>query len=138
MLRDCAITVALKRAQVTMFREAEKIGLTHKVIHFDTNISLSSIGEYSRGETAMSGPAIIKMVGVIPDKLLSLLLPDGRQIVQAPSEINHDEIAPAMRDYLRAKDDAHHPESEAGRDIGEGEAKNLTTLAVICGGKVAA
>lgn len=130
MNRDCTITAALKRSQVTMFREAKALGITASVIHYDTGgdnggISLSTIGQWSRGESAMGLEMLIRLVGIIPDKLLSLLLPDGRLIVRVPNEIDHDEADRAMREYVDAKAAAHHPESEAGRDIGPGEDKAL-------------
>ena len=67
---------------------------------------------------------------VIPDDLLSLLLPAGCLIVRAPEEIDHDEIEQAARDYLAAKGKAHHPESEAGRELGPNEKRDLTMRAV--------
>lgn len=133
------IALQQKASQERVFRLAQRDhGLTLKAISLDSGLGYTTIQSYASGNAVMSIAGLFKLVGVIPDELLSLLLPDGRLIVQAPAEINHDEIAPAFRDYLRAKDDAHHPESEAGRDLGPTECAKLTTLAVIAGGKVAA
>lgn len=136
MSRDCAITHALKRAQITVFEQAAKLGITQKVIHYDTGgenggISLSALGQYARGETAMGLPALLKLIDVIPDNLLSLLLPAGRLIVRVPEEIDHDEIEKAARDFLATKGDAHREDSEMGRDIGPNEKKALTAKAVV-------
>lgn len=57
----------------------------------------------------------------LPVDLLSLLLPAGFAIVHVPENIDHDEADQACRDYADAKAAAHHPESEAGRDIGPRE-----------------
>ena len=138
MQADCAITQTMKRAQITVFAQAAKLGITHKVIHYDTGMSLSAIGQYARGETAMGGPCLIKLIGVIPDDLLSLLLPDGRLIVKAPVHVDHDEVIGAMTDYFAEKQRAHHPESECGREIGPIEHTTLCAkLAVVVGGKAA-
>lgn len=76
----CNIAQALKRKQITVFNEAGKRGISHKIIHFDTGLSLSAIGQYARGEHAISGPSLVKLLGVIPGDLLSVLLPDGWRI----------------------------------------------------------
>lgn len=57
----------------------------------------------------------------LPIELLSMLLPEGFSIVRNPESIDHDEIDCLMRDYVATKAQAHHPESEAGREIGPGE-----------------
>jgi hypothetical protein len=89
-------------------------------------------------------PAIIPMSAVyalaesraLPAEILSMLLPAGQMIVEVPEGIDHDQIAPAMREYLRAKDDAHHPDSPAGRDIADCEDKTLRAkFAVVAGGR---
>lgn len=131
MNRDCAITQALKRQQITMFEQADKLGITAKVIHYDTGgdnggISLSALGQYSRGESAMGLPVLLKLIGVVPDSLLSLLMPKGRVIVQAPEEIDHDDLAGVMVDYLAEKQKAHHPDSECGPAIGPKECNLLS------------
>lgn len=131
----------IKATQERIFRIAMRNGLTLKAISLDSQIPYNTLRNYAghNGETAeMPIGAVAKLVGVIPDELLSLLLPDGRVIVQAPDAIDHDEIAPAMRDYLSAKDDAHHPDSEAGRDIGPGEDAGLRLKLATVSGKAAA
>lgn len=141
MSRDCVIAAGVKRAQQTMFREAERLGITHKVIHYDTGgdiggLSLSAIGQYARGESAMGLPSFVKLIGVVPADLLSLLLPDGFQIVRAMRDVDHDAAAEAARDYLSAKDRAHHPDSPGGREIVAIEDEALRSkLASVPGGR---
>lgn len=117
MAHDCKITQSLLEAQKEMFREAGNRGFTHKVIHSRTKLSLSIIGQYSRGETAMSGPSIIKMIGLIPLDLISLLYPSNIQIVEASDEIDHDAFCEMARDYFDAKVKAHRADSPAGPAI---------------------
>lgn len=48
------------------------------------------------------------------------------QMAVYSGEIDHDELAEKVADYLAEKNAAHHPESECGRDIGPGEQAGLT------------
>ena len=97
-----------------------------KAVSFDSGIPYSTLLSYFP-EPGGSIPALMPvsaqfaLCGAIPDDILSLLLPDGRLIVRAPEQIDHDQIAEALHDYLQTKERAHHPESEAGREIGPGE-----------------
>lgn len=121
MAANLDISARQKRVQQSVFLEANNRGLTIKVIHFDTGISQDTLRSWARGEAVMSIAGLFALVGVIPDDLLSMLLPDGRQIVRVPENLDHDEIETACRDFLAAKGQAHHPESECGREIGPGE-----------------
>ena len=50
----------------------------------------------------------------------------------APEDVDHDQLADAMADYLAAKQHAHHPDSPDGREIAECEDAELCTrLAVV-------
>lgn len=116
-----------KATQERVFRLAQRDhGLTLKAISLDSGIGYTTIQSYARGEAVMSIASLFCLIGVVPDELLSLLLPDGRLIVQAPAEIDHDLIAEAVADYAATKNACHHPESEAGRDIGPTEHAILT------------
>lgn len=61
----------------------------------------------------------------LPLDLLSLMLPSGFTIVRVPENVDHDEISALVQDYLRTKEDAHRPDSPAGRDIAECEDETL-------------
>jgi hypothetical protein len=117
-----------KATQERIFRIAQREGLTLKAISLDSGIPYSTLRSYAgnNGETAeMPVSALYKLVGVIPDELLSLLLPEGRSIVLVPEQIDHDQIAAAFADYLHEKNQAHHPDSPAGRDIADCEREVL-------------
>jgi hypothetical protein len=118
--------------QQRVFRIAQdptRYGLTLKMIAADADLSIDSLRNYARGETEMLLSALDGLIGVLPDDLLSLLLPDGRVIVKLPDGIDHDEIEAAARDFLAAKGAAHHPLSENGRDLGPGEVAALSKRA---------
>lgn len=107
-----------------MFRIAQdpqRYGLTLKMIQADSGLGYDSLRNYASGETVMPITALDALVGVIPDELLSLLLPAGHLIVAVPEGVDFDEIEKAARELLAAKGQAHHPASEAGREIGPGE-----------------
>lgn len=129
-----------KAMQARIFRLACKTD-TLKGISLDSGIPYSTLRSYAghNGEPAeMPISALYKLIGVIPDELLSLLLPDGRHIVQAPGEIDHDEIERVCRDFLATKGEAHHPDSPAGRDIADCERETLDVKVVQLRGRVRA
>lgn len=93
-----------------------------KAVSMDSELPYSTLLSYFPGEknavpAVMPVSAQFALCGHIPDDILSLLLPDGRLIVRAPEEIDHDQIAEAMHDFLTTKERSHHPESPAGREI---------------------
>lgn len=127
---DDNIASQIRRTQQTVFRIAIKErGLTLKVISLDSGLGYTTIQSYARGEAAMSVSALFKLIDVIPDDLLSLLLPTGRMIVSVPDDIDHDTVADMASDYVRTKADAHHVDSPAGREIAPCEADALNASA---------
>lgn len=139
-MRDKSILQMLDR-QRRVFRIATdpaRYGLTLKLIAADSGLGYDSVRNYASGDTVMPITALEALCDVIPDEILSHLLGGDRVIVRVPDNLDHDEIAPAMRDYLSAKDDAHHPDSEAGRDIGPGEEAGLRVKLATVHGKAAA
>lgn len=134
------IVRVLKDRQCAMRREMDRRGIALKAVSFDSRIPYSTLLSYFPDEHAQREPALMPvsaqymLCGAIPQDILSLLLPEGHLIVKAPVELNHDEIAEAMQDFLHAKHQAHHPESEAGREIGPGEDNVLRgKFAVVAG-----
>lgn len=110
----------MRDRQQRVFRIATdptRYGLTLKLIAADANLGYDSVRHYASGETIMPITALFALVGVIPDELLSHLLPEGRAIVRVPEELDHDEVCEAMQDYLHEKARAHHPDSPGGREI---------------------
>jgi hypothetical protein len=121
------IVHVLKERQSQMRREMDRRGLSMKGVSFDSGIPYSTLLSYLPDPNAKSVPALMPvsalyaLCGAVPEDILSLLLPDGRLIVRAPEALDHDEVAECLHDYLQTKERAHHPESEAGREIGPGE-----------------
>jgi transcriptional regulator with XRE-family HTH domain len=123
------ITLRQKDEQARVFRLAQREGLTLKAISLDSGLGYTTIQSYARGEAVMSIASLFRLCDVIPEELLSLLVPEGFVLLRAPEEIDHDELAEGMREWLAAKDRAHHPESPAGRDLSECEDRNLRNRA---------
>jgi transcriptional regulator with XRE-family HTH domain len=142
MALDCGFTHRLKTAQQEMFRLAKaKYGFTQEAIHHASGIDRSSVGQYARGETAMSGPAIMAVAAIddFPAELLSLLFQGTQRVVCDEKQtlgLDYDQVSHACRDFIAAKDDAHHPQSECGRDIGPRENATLGCKVIELKGKV--
>lgn len=119
--------------QLAIRREMDRRGISLKAVSFDSGIPYPTIisyfpGERDREPATIPGGAIYALCEgqALPADLLSVLLPDGFQIVRVSEGIDHDRIAEMAADYLATKNAAHHPESEAGRDLGPTEAATLT------------
>lgn len=124
----------VREIQLTIRRELDRRGRSLKAISYDSGIPYSTLLSYFPGERnavphALPVAAVRKLTGHIPADLLSLLLPDGWQIVRAPEEVDHDAIAEACRAYLSAKEAAHRKDSPAQRDIADCEDSHLRALA---------
>lgn len=132
MQHDCTITQSLLQRQRTMFRVAAMHGWSHKLVHIETGISLSAIGQYARGETAMSGQAILKLASVkdFPSALLSILFDGtGRHVADDTDTGDHDSMAANCIDFVAEHAKARHPESPGGVEIVDCEHKGLVQKA---------
>lgn len=114
----------VRQRQCVIRRELDRRGIALKAVSFDSGIPYPTLLTYfpeegAREPATMPVSALFQLLdgNAIPDDLLSLMLPTGRLIVRAPEAIDHDEASAAMRSYLKAKDEAHHPDSPGGRDI---------------------
>lgn len=143
ILRDADKIV--RERQKFIRREIDRRGIAIKAIQMDGGWDHSSTvlsyfpADEAKEPTMMSVAALFRLFDALPLDLLSTLLPDGHAIVRVPVGIDHDEIAPAFREYLRKKDDAHRPDSPAGREISECEDAELrASLALVRGGVSAA
>lgn len=124
-MRD-ANTIVRER-QRGIRREMDRRGISLKAAAYDADMSVSTLTSYFHNEqrdpASLGVPGLYKLIEgqALPLDLLSMLLPDGYQIVRAPEDVDHDGLCSAINEYSAMKDRAHHPESEAGRDIGPNE-----------------
>lgn len=135
----------VRERQLVIRREMDRRGISLKAVSLDSGIPYPTIVSYFPGEkdrqpATLSGAAIFALAqsGALPLDLLSLVLPDGFQIIHAPEDLDHDALCELAADYVAEKHRAHHPESEAGRDIGPGEHRELTRRVVQMVGSAAA
>lgn len=126
-MHDGLTIVGVVRArQGAIRRELDRRQIAMKVIAQDSGLLYETLLTYfpadqNKVPAQIPGSAIFALAGHIPNDLMSLLLPDGFQVVRAPEDINHDELAEFMADYLATKQHAHHPQSPAGREISDCE-----------------
>ena len=127
------VNMIVRERQLAIRREMDRRGISLKAVSLDSGIPYQTIVSYFPGErdkvpATLSGSALFQLCQskALPLDLLSLVLPGGFQIVRAPEEIDHDALCDLAADYVATKHRAHHPESEAGRDIGPGEASVLS------------
>lgn len=126
----CDASKIVKQRQLAIRRELDRRGITLKVVSMDSGVSYSSLASYFPAHphsdpAQMPTGVLYALCGHVPDDLLSLMLPEGRVIVQVPEDLDHDELCEAMHDYIAEKHKAHHPESECGPAIGPNECKVL-------------
>jgi len=126
-MHDESEIVGIIRYRQKKMREAiDKRGLLMKAVAEDSGIPYTTLLTYfpaddKKTPVQIPGSVIFALTGHLPADIMSLLLPVGHVIVKAPEEVDHDEIAECLHDYLHEKEKAHHPLSEDGREIGPGE-----------------
>lgn len=122
----CTSSKIVKDRQSGIRRELDRRGYSMKVVAGDSGIEYGTLLTYfpanrDKIPTQIPGGAIYALAGAIPSDLLSLLLPDGFQIVEASEDFDHEEVARIFHKYLAAKTAAHHPDSPDGPAISECE-----------------
>jgi hypothetical protein len=115
-------------AQMDIFRLAKRDhGLSLTDISGKSNIPYQNIKYYAGGHGAMPIVAVLKLVGVIPDDLLSrLFLPVEKQITSSQCEMSdHDTLASNCIGFAAKLQGARHPASPEGVDIAPCEDADL-------------
>lgn len=135
----CNASSIMRERQRAIRRELDRRGITLKAIAFDSGISYATLCSYFPGNergyvekqpAELPTGALYNLFGHIPDDLLNLLMADGWAVVRVPAGVDYDDVSQACRDFIDTKDRAHHPESEAGRDIGPTEQQTLDNKVV--------
>jgi hypothetical protein len=138
---ESKIVDVIRDRQRAMRREIDRRHILMKVVAQDSGISYTTLLTYfpadeQKTPVQICGSAIFALTGHLPADILSLLLPEGHLIVRAPVEMDHHEIADMMGAWLVKKQHAHHPQSEAGPEIGPNEDRALREgFALIVGGR---
>jgi hypothetical protein len=118
--------------QKRMFRIAQdptRFGLTLKMIAADADLNLQSVRNYAAGDTEMPLSALDALIGILPEELLTLLMPAGHAIVRIPDGIDLDELDAACRAVVAEKAKAHRENSPGGPAVVECERVAILTAA---------
>jgi hypothetical protein len=140
----------VRERQLAIRREMDRRGISLKAVSFDSGISYATIVSYFPADSdklpaTINAAAIFMLLeGVdrkgpaLPLDLLSELLPAGFAMIRQPEGVDYDAVCEMAADFVAEKNRAHHPDSEAGRDIGPGEQERLSTKVVQLVGSIAA
>jgi hypothetical protein len=133
IMRDTLLAIRL---------ELDARGLPLKVCASKAGVSYSTFLSWFPASGTPQIPSLACLPGLakaLPGDLLSMLVPDGFHIVPDPSGIDYDDFSAGCRAFIDAKEQAHHPESPAGRDISDCEKAvlNGTIVRLPIRGKVA-
>lgn len=116
-------------AQKDIFRIAKlEHGFTYDTLEARTGIPKANIKYYAGGHGAMPISAMLRLVGVIPDALLSrLLAPVDRCVTPCATtgDDDFDALATESGEYLGAYAQARHPDGPGGVAIIQSEASVL-------------
>jgi hypothetical protein len=132
---ESRIVGIIRERQKAMRREMDRRGIAMKAVSQDSGVDYGTLLTYfpaSRDKVPaqIPGSVIFALTGHIPADILSLLLPNGFLVVQVAEGVDYDEFSAACREFVDRKEKAHHPESEAGRDLGPGEKEELSAVVV--------
>lgn len=128
MAHDDRITLLVLEAQQRIFRLSERDhGLSIKAISLDSGIPYNTLRSYASGAAVMAIPAMLKLVGIIPDALLSHLTdPVGKHLASnSTDDGDHDTLASNCIDFAAKASRARHPQSPGGVEIVDSEDKEL-------------
>ena len=123
-------------AQQDIFRLAKRdYGLDLTEISGKANIPYANIKYYAGGHGAMPIVALLKLVGVIPDELLSrLLAPVGKIVVSEHCADNdHDTAAERCDKVASIVRQSRHPASPGGVEIVDCEDVEIRRARAECG-----
>ena len=116
--------------------EIDRRGFALKVVASKAGIPYNTFCSYFPADenarpTQIPGGAIFSLIAgrALPLDIISLLMPEGVQIVRADEDIDHDWIEDLCREYLASKASAHHKDSPAGREISDCENADLSAKA---------
>lgn len=135
----CEITHQTLRTQRRIFRlAAHDHGLSLKAIGIDSGIPYTTLRAYSTGAAVMPVTALIRLVGVIPDPLLSQLFgPVHRHLVEDEDDGCLDSLGNDADEVAAEVRRARSPTSPGGTDIVDIEEARIRSKALRLTRKVA-
>ena len=126
--------------QIAIFDDARHdLQLTIAEIARQAKLPKPTVDAWAQGRNTLSLWGVKKLLRVkgLAPLLSRLFAPEDHALIGLPCDIDHDKIAGDFHDYLQTKERAHHPESEAGREIGPGEHETLRAKFTVIQGRAA-
>ncbi|WP_299327607.1 hypothetical protein [Parasphingopyxis sp.] len=124
---------------LTIRHELDRRRIPLKVCAANAEVSYSTFLSWFPANGTPQIPSLAslpRLSRALPDDLLSLLVPDGLYIVPGPEGVDYDDVARGCHAFLKAKTDAHHPDSPDGREISDCERDTLDARVIPLRGKV--
>lgn len=138
MSADDTTSAYIIDTQIAIFDDARlELQLTIAEIARQARLGKPTVDAWAQGRNGLTLWGLKKLLRVkgLAPYLSRLFEPEEFALVGYTIGTDHDDLAEKVRDWLAEKDHAHHPESEAGREIGPGEDSRLRSkFAVISGG----
>lgn len=133
-------TTVIREALAHIRQQLDKRNVVHKVLAGKAGVGTATWFSWFPADGTPQIPSLAFLPGLakaLPGDLLSLLVPDGFHIVPDPSGMDFDEFSAGCREFIDCKERAHHPESEAGREIGPTERAllNGNVVKLVAGGR---
>lgn len=140
----CDGSTIVRQRQLVVRREMERRGISLKAVSLDSGIPYNTLASYLPADqyadpAQIPGGAIYSLIAgkALPLDLVSLLMPEGVQIVRVSEDLDHDTIGDLCREYLETKGKAHRADSPNGRDLSACEIDALNVAYLPLKGKVA-
>ena len=137
----CDDSDIMRGIQAAVRNEMDRLGMPLKVYASDAGIkdrTFMSYFQHTGERSVMPVTALRNLCGVLPERVLSLFLPDGFQIVRAPGAVDYDLLGQKCAEFAALKNEVHGVNSPGQREISECEQARLDELAaeiaVIAGG----
>lgn len=132
----CAGSKIVKERQKAIRREMDRRGISLKAVAFDSGIPYATLATYFPQDPLKDPVQIpqgatfsIKQAMALPLDLMNLLQPDNVCLVEIPAEVDVHEIGRIVAELHALKTAAHHPDSPAGVEISECEARTIAAKA---------
>lgn len=131
----CDGSKIVKQRQLAIRREMDRRGLLLKIVAADSGIPYPTLASYFPADplaepAQIPGGAIYALTQALPADMLSMLLPEGWQIVRVPENVDHDAISDWAEGYSATKLAAHRADSECAERIGPTERAALDAKVV--------
>jgi hypothetical protein len=135
------VRTIIRERQLAIRREIDRRGIHLKAVAYDSGLDYDTLRTYFPGgdrvPAELPASAIYCLRKAVPADLLNLLEPEGWAVVRVPDGIDYDHVSELCRGFISTKDRFHHPESEAGRDLGPTEREELGCKVIELRGRVA-